>query len=64
MNRLNVATAATALKGLYPDCTKEDVKKFAKILSCCDEKTANIVVRSCNKYRKQTEKRKGDIKSE
>lgn len=58
MKRLDVASAATALKGLYPDCAKEDVKKFAEILSGCDEKTANIVVRSCNKYSKQTEKRK------
>lgn len=49
MKRLDVASAATALKGLYPDCAKEDVKKFAEIL---------IVVRSCNKYSKQTEKRK------
>ena len=61
MKRLDVASAATALKGLYPDCAKEDVKKFAEILSGCDEKTANIVVRSCNKYRKQTEKRKKEI---
>jgi len=58
LKRLDVASAATALKGLYPDCAKEDVKKFAEILSGCDEKTANIVVRSCNKYSKQTEKRK------
>lgn len=57
MKRLDVASAATALKGLYPDGAKEDVKKFAEILSGCDEKTANIVVRSCNKYSKQTEKR-------
>lgn len=46
MKRLDVASVATALKGLYPDCAKEDVKKFAEILSGCDEKTANIVVTS------------------
>lgn len=53
MKRLDVASAATALKGLYPDCAKEDVKKFAEILSGCDEKTAN-----------KQKREKGDIKSE
>lgn len=61
MKRLDVASAATALKGLYPDCAKEDVKKFAEILSGCDEKTANIVVTSTANKQKRG---KGDIKSE